>query len=155
MNHRSLYKSIMLQLQFDKLTIANLWVFHLHKEYIVINKTNTHIHSVLVISELCKLMSSKHITKKWGRDKLGDWDWCIHVVVVQALSRVWLLCNPMDYSLPGSSVHGTFQARILEWVGTFSSRGSSWISGRTRISYICRWTLHPWATWEYALQYIK
>ena len=26
------------------------------------------------------------------------------------------LCSPMDYSLPGSCVHGTFQARILEWV---------------------------------------
>ena len=26
------------------------------------------------------------------------------------------LCNPMDYSLPGSSVHGILQARILEWV---------------------------------------
>ena len=26
------------------------------------------------------------------------------------------LCEPMDYSLPGSSVHGTFQARILKWV---------------------------------------
>ena len=26
------------------------------------------------------------------------------------------LCNPMDCSLPGSSVHGIFQARILEWV---------------------------------------
>ena len=25
------------------------------------------------------------------------------------------LCNPMDYSLPGSSVHGIFQARVLEW----------------------------------------
>ena len=27
-----------------------------------------------------------------------------------------VLCNPMDYSLPGSSVHGVLQARILEWV---------------------------------------
>ena len=26
------------------------------------------------------------------------------------------LCNPMDYSLPGSSIHGIFQARVLEWV---------------------------------------
>ena len=26
------------------------------------------------------------------------------------------LCDPMDYSLPGSSIHGIFQARILEWV---------------------------------------
>ena len=35
------------------------------------------------------------------------------------------LCNPMDCSLPGSSVHGIFQARILEWVAIFFSRGSS------------------------------
>ena len=32
------------------------------------------------------------------------------------------LCNPVDCSLPGSSVHGIFQARILEWVATFFSR---------------------------------
>ena len=35
------------------------------------------------------------------------------------------LCDPIDYSLPGSSVHGILQARILEWVAMFSSRGSS------------------------------
>ena len=35
-----------------------------------------------------------------------------------------LLNNPMDCSLPGSSVHGILQARILEWVA-LSSRGSS------------------------------
>ena len=38
------------------------------------------------------------------------------------------LCDPMDdyyYSLPGSSVHGIFQARILEQVAMSSSRGSS------------------------------
>ena len=35
------------------------------------------------------------------------------------------LCNPMDSSLTGSSAHGTFQARILEWVAISSSRGSS------------------------------
>ena len=35
------------------------------------------------------------------------------------------LCDPMDYSPPGSSVHGIFQARILEWVAISSSRGSS------------------------------
>ena len=36
-----------------------------------------------------------------------------------------LLCNPMDCSPPGSSVHGILQARILEWVAVPSSRGSS------------------------------
>ena len=35
------------------------------------------------------------------------------------------LCNPMDYSLPGSSVHGILQARILEWVAISFSRGLS------------------------------
>ena len=35
------------------------------------------------------------------------------------------LCNPMDCSLPGSSVHGIFQARILEWVDISFSRASS------------------------------
>ena len=35
------------------------------------------------------------------------------------------LCDPMDYSPPGSSVHGILQARILEWVAMPSSRGSS------------------------------
>ena len=35
------------------------------------------------------------------------------------------ICDPMDYSLPGSSVHGVFQARILEWIAISFSRGSS------------------------------
>ena len=34
------------------------------------------------------------------------------------------LCDPMDCSLPGSSVHGIFQARILEWVAISFSRRS-------------------------------
>ena len=35
------------------------------------------------------------------------------------------LCDPMDYNLPGSSVHGILQAIILEWVAMSSFRGSS------------------------------
>ena len=35
------------------------------------------------------------------------------------------LCNPVDCSLSGSSVHGILQARILEWVAISFSRGSS------------------------------
>ena len=34
------------------------------------------------------------------------------------------LCNPMDCSLPGSSIHGIFQARVLEWVAISFSRYS-------------------------------
>ena len=35
------------------------------------------------------------------------------------------LCDPMDCSPPGSSVHGILQARVLEWAAMPSSRGSS------------------------------
>ena len=42
----------------------------------------------------------------------------------------------MDYSPPGSSVHGILQARILEWVATSFSRGSSWPRDRTTVSCI-------------------
>ena len=46
------------------------------------------------------------------------------------------LCHPMDCSLPGSSVHGILQARILEWVSIPFSRGSSWPRDQTRVSCI-------------------
>ena len=47
-----------------------------------------------------------------------------------------ILCGPMDWSPPGSSVHGIFQARILEWAAISSSRGSSWPRNRIHISCV-------------------
>ena len=46
-------------------------------------------------------------------------------VCAQSLSHIRLFATTMDYSLPGSSVCGIFQARILEWVAISSSKGSS------------------------------
>ena len=46
------------------------------------------------------------------------------------------LCDPMDCSPPGSSVHEIFQARILEWVAISFSRGSFPPRDRTHISQI-------------------
>ena len=46
------------------------------------------------------------------------------------------LCDPMDYSLPGSSVHRILQARVLEWVAIPFSRGSSQPGDRTPVSHI-------------------
>ena len=56
------------------------------------------------------------------------------------------LCNPMDYSPSGSSVHGIFQARILEWIAISSSRRSSQSRNQTCVSYIGRLILYHWAT---------
>ena len=55
------------------------------------------------------------------------------------------LCDLMDYGPPGSSVHGIFQERILEWVALPSSRGSSWPRDRTwlsEVSCIGKWVLY-------------
>ena len=58
------------------------------------------------------------------------------------------LCNPMDCHLPGSSVHGILQARILEWVAISSSRVSSWPRDQTCVSCFGRWILYLCTTWE-------
>ena len=56
------------------------------------------------------------------------------------------LCNPMGCTLPDSSIHGNFQARILEWVGTSFSRGSSRPRDRTQVSRIATrlFTIWKW-----------
>ena len=58
------------------------------------------------------------------------------------------LCNPMDCSLPGSSVHGMLQVRILEWVAMPFSKGSSWPRDRTWISHSVGRFFTIWATRE-------
>ena len=58
------------------------------------------------------------------------------------------LCNPMDCSLPGSSVHGIFQAIVLEWIAISFSRGSSRPRNRTRVSRIVDRCFIIWATRE-------
>ena len=45
-------------------------------------------------------------------------------------------CDPMDCSPPGSSIHGIFQARILEWVAISFSRGSFWSRDLTWVFHI-------------------
>ena len=58
------------------------------------------------------------------------------------------LCDSMDRRLPGSSVHGNFRARILEWVAISFSRRSSKPRDKTLISCIGRRVLYHWAAWE-------
>ena len=57
------------------------------------------------------------------------------VVCAKSLQSCPTLCNPMGCSLPGSSVHGILQERILEWVAMPSSRGSSGLTDRTHVPY--------------------
>ena len=54
----------------------------------------------------------------------------------------------MDCSLSGSSIHGIFQAKVLEWIAISFSRGSSWPRNRTRVSHIAARRFTVWATRE-------
>ena len=68
---------------------------------------------------------------------------CVRAKSLQSRPAV---CDPMDCSSPGSSVHGIFLARILKWVAMLSSRGSSWPRNWTPISYVScfgRWGSLP------------
>ena len=56
---------------------------------------------------------------------------CVCVCVRTRTQSCPTLCDPIDDSPPGSSVHGILQARILEWVAISSSRASSQCSDRT------------------------
>ena len=58
------------------------------------------------------------------------------------------LCNPMDYSLLGSSVHGILHARILEWLTIPFSRRSSQPKDQTQISFIAGRFFTIWVTRE-------
>ena len=107
-------------------------------------------------------------THKWNFSKRIKNQQCRHLVLSKEKKKTLIfphvsqVCADscltlyflMDCSLPGSSVYVVFQARILEWVATSYSRGSSWPRDQThisRISSIGRWILYHWATWEVTL----
>ena len=70
----------------------------------------------------------------------------LHSLRAKLLRSCLTLCDSMDCSPPGSSVHGILQAKILEWAAMPSSRGSSWPRDWTCVSYVScigRWVLYP------------
>ena len=63
------------------------------------------------------------------------------------------LCDPVNCSPPGSSIHGILQARVLEWVASSFSRGSSQPTDWTQVSLIAGRRFNLWA--REALNYIN
>ena len=61
---------------------------------------------------------------------------CRLVVKLSVAQSCPIRCDPMDCSLPGSSVRGILLARILDWVTIPSSRGSSQTRNQTKASHI-------------------
>ena len=70
---------------------------------------------------------------------------CVHAKLLQTCQTLW---DPMDSSLPSSSVHGILQAIILQWVAIPFSRGSSWLRAWTQVSCMAGRFFTIWATRE-------
>ena len=79
----------------------------------------------------------QHITSPSKPESSLSWDARCgkQVVCAKSLQSCPPLCDPMDCSPPGASVHGILQAKKLEWVAMPSSRRSSRPRDRNRVSY--------------------
>ena len=104
----------------------------------------------LLTLRLCHLKISFPL---WGNNKVhysyeGQSKCFMHALVAQLCPT---LCDPIDCSLSGFSVHEILQARILEWADISSFRGSSWPRDWTWASYVScmgRPILCHWTSWE-------
>ena len=71
-----------------------------------------------------------------------DFPYIIHESENEVIQSCLTLCDPMDSSPPGSSIHGIFQARLLEWVAISFCRESSPTQGSNPGLLHCRQTLY-------------
>ena len=62
----------------------------------------------------------------------------------ESLQSCPTLCNPIDGSPPGSSVHGIFQARVLEWGAIAFSDGHGYVEVKTLFTKISGIWIWPW-----------
>ena len=87
-------------------------------------------------------LKARHCERPWTDAFVWEKKKKVQVLVTQSCMT---LCSSIDYSSPGSSVHGVLQARILEQVAISFSRGSSQARDRTQVSWIVgrRFTIWP------------
>ena len=88
-----------------------------------------------------RIVRTEELGGTWGREESDKTEQLIHsthtpLSVVLVTQSCPTLCDPMDCSPPGSSVHGILQARILEWAAISFSRGSSQPRDWTQVSHI-------------------
>ena len=89
-------------------------------------------------TQLPALQADSLPTELWGKPSLVRQSSGIHCVCMRAksLQHCLTLCDAMDSSPPGLSVHGILQAKTMEWVVLPYSRGSSWSRDWTQVSCI-------------------
>ena len=88
------------------------------------------IHSLKYKLFLINQINGTCLPRNLSADYWSQMCVCVHAQLCLTL------CNPMDCSPPGSSIHGIFQAGTLEWVAISFSRGSSWSRDWTHVSWV-------------------
>ena len=139
MNHTDIVMS-------EKMQIPKyiLWDSYEVQEHTKLSYRNRRYQSGSIM--VWKLMSViLKLTEYSGRLELLPIFILILVAHAKLLQLCPTLCNSVDCSPPGSSVHGLLQARIMEWVDFSFSRGSSQLRDQTHVSYVScvgRWVLY-------------
>ena len=110
-----------------------LWISHLHSH-----------NAEECITSMYKMLRDFHCKYERETFSLKTQNLKSTIVAVELLSCL-TLCDPMDYSLPGFSLLGIFQARILEWVAISFSKGFSWPRDGSRVSCIAGRFFTIWA----------
>ena len=137
--------------------IPDLREFNFFKcyEHINLNKANREKTMMSKIFDWQKLKQKLLRSREVGLDYIwrGDhsqnqWNFWKVKVKSEVAQSCLTLCDPMDCSLPGFSIHGIFQARVLEWVAISFSRGYSRPRDGTQVSRIAGRCFTVWDTRE-------
>ena len=128
----------------------NAWQYMLLSSYIKLSHHSRSLSFMEILPSLLYRGGSQGPTR--------DREICFNCA--QSLQSCLTLCNSMDHDLPGSSVHGILQARILEWVAiSFSSDKVSevmkwvkWWSEWSEVSQSCRLFAAPWTVTQTIIQ---
>ena len=123
-------------------SISNPWFGWSHYWYLIFDFGRWYVSLKMYVNIYVTSLIGQLRKMSWYGSKSFDWTLSVKV---KTLSHVWLF---VTHSLPGFSIHGILQARILEWVSISFSRGSSWPRDRTGVSCIGGRRFNLWATRE-------
>ena len=123
----------------SKITASGDCSHELKRRLLLWRKVMTNLDTILKIRDVTLP------TKVW---LVNVWMWELDHKESEVVQSCPTLCYSMDCTLPGSSVHGIFQARVLEWVAISFSRGSSRPRDQSQVSHIVGRHFTVWATRE-------
>ena len=125
----------------SSLSVTTAWCIFEDSNIIFFNSRKSQSPLTLHLDNKFTLPWHKNITSPWHLELL-------QIICTLSHSVMSNSCNPIDCSLPSSSVHGILQARILEWVVISFSRGSSQPRDWAQVSCIAVRLFTNWAMRE-------